>query len=633
VGISGQLGDYTLERELGRAVLGSVFLGTRRSENGDTQSVTILRVSGRVSPAEQLDLRRQSAILTRLQHPNIVHVTEVVNDGDGGVALIMPSISHVSLQQVLTKQRLTSEQTIMLLASIADALHTAHTYGVVHGYLAPANILLTSDGKPILSGLGMTLRAKGIGAYESILNYVDPDLVDGAHANPSTDQYALGVIGYQCLTGQTPFAASTALGVLRNADRGTHAKLEMSTYGPLATVLERAIERDASQRFEDLAAFMSALQTTNAATSQNYVDNASGPRNPLVIPNAAFPDVLIKATIVEPKRQKPTERIASTNARESTTQKPIVPPSTTPATANPAATSTESVTAEAVIPEPVLPESAVLDSPVHESATPNDVVNKRLAAARAIADEVMHASQRANVASSSNTTSAADTKSTETSANSAPLTNDVGKADNASEHVVARKPIETSDAPQMRLAGASPKTTAVVHASVVHGSTPKSSNTIKRKRQVLAGLTLVMLVGSGVSFASRRSDGLETIRSAGLPECDPSVTVGCVASVLRSGSGAVVTFGDGREHAFTIGLPTDDIRVNNWFCGDRATLALYRPSTGTIYYADGWPVDGVKPLVAADDTGILNARISVKDENGDGCADMALDANGKRTLK
>jgi hypothetical protein len=93
----------------------------------------------------------------------------------------------------------------------------------------------------------------------------------------------------------------------------------------------------------------------------------------------------------------------------------------------------------------------------------------------------------------------------------------------------------------------------------------------------------------------------------------------------------VLFAGDTEPTQYRIGERSDALRVSNFFCGETETLALYRPSTGVIYYFKNWPLDGEKSETVADATGILNAELGVSDINGDRCSDIALDVAGKRT--
>jgi hypothetical protein len=145
----------------------------------------------------------------------------------------------------------------------------------------------------------------------------------------------------------------------------------------------------------------------------------------------------------------------------------------------------------------------------------------------------------------------------------------------------------------------------------------------------------VLLCGVvGMTFLQRASASasLPAIAPAKLPECTADLTFQCVQSITRLVDGVKVSFADGTSSTFTVGRTTDIVRANNWFCGEHATLALYRPSTGVLYYASAWPSTETTPTtVFGDFTGIANANVSVSDYDNNGCADIALDKNGKRT--
>ncbi len=113
--------------------------------------------------------------------------------------------------------------------------------------------------------------------------------------------------------------------------------------------------------------------------------------------------------------------------------------------------------------------------------------------------------------------------------------------------------------------------------------------------------------------------------------CDPAVTAQCVESVVRTPDGMSITFkGDGQPTRFAVGKRTDALRVSNFFCGPNETLALYRPTTGTIYYFREWPLPGKKTEIRADATGVFNAAVVVSDYDNNGCGDIGLERGNER---
>jgi serine/threonine protein kinase len=158
-----------------------------------------------------------------------------------------------------------------------------------------------------------------------------------------------------------------------------------------------------------------------------------------------------------------------------------------------------------------------------------------------------------------------------------------------------------------------------------------------RRRAAIIGATVCFLALNaigGLVLRNRQSSQLSDPSPIGLPDCSQEDQPQCVRSFLRTPQGIEVTFGDQRVASYQVGERDDALRVANWLCGERATLALYRPRTGTIYFFDSWP-DGQTsaPIrVAADRTGITNATALLPaDRDGDGCADIALQTAKDRT--
>jgi serine/threonine protein kinase len=100
-------------------------------------------------------LRREGRLLARLDHPHIVPLLDVV-DCAAGVALVMEYAAGGSLAELLGQRRLTAGQLVHLAAPLADALAYAHSCGVVHADVSPANVLFTDDGRPLLADFGLS---------------------------------------------------------------------------------------------------------------------------------------------------------------------------------------------------------------------------------------------------------------------------------------------------------------------------------------------------------------------------------------------------------------------------------------------------------------------------------------------
>ena len=259
------VGDYELERQIGAGASGTVWRAHSRGPVARVVALKRLPVGG--GPGELDRLRREATLLTELDHPHIVRVLEVVHDGDG-IALAMQFAPGGSLDDLLAERaRLAPGEVVAVAAPLADALASAHRRGILHGDVKPANILFTSDGEPLLSDFGVARTLGGGRTSDHVsgtAEYVAPELLNGADPDPRADVYSLGVVCYQALAGQPPYAGPVPLAVVRAADAGRHLRLESLTHVPeaLAAVVERAMDRDPERRFASADDLARALRST-----------------------------------------------------------------------------------------------------------------------------------------------------------------------------------------------------------------------------------------------------------------------------------------------------------------------------------------------------------------------------------
>jgi len=160
--------------------------------------------------------RREAIAAASLNHPNIVAVHDVFEQ-DGRQAVVMQLVEGKSLRQVLdTQKRLSPELTCHIGSCVAAALDHAHDAGFIHRDVKPGNIMMTSDGRVLLTDFGI---AKGVHAPESDLTsdnimmgtakYLSPEQVRGKKLDGRADLYSLGLVLYECLAGRVPFLGET----------------------------------------------------------------------------------------------------------------------------------------------------------------------------------------------------------------------------------------------------------------------------------------------------------------------------------------------------------------------------------------------------------------------------------------
>lgn len=160
--------------------------------------------------------RREAIAAASLNHPNIVAVHDVFEQ-DGRQAVVMQLVEGKSLRQLLdTQKRLSPELTCHIGSCVAAALDHAHTAGFVHRDVKPGNIMITPDGRVLLTDFGI---AKGLQSAEADLTsdnimmgtakYLSPEQVRGKKLDGRADLYSLGLVLYECLAGRVPFLGET----------------------------------------------------------------------------------------------------------------------------------------------------------------------------------------------------------------------------------------------------------------------------------------------------------------------------------------------------------------------------------------------------------------------------------------
>ena len=165
-------------------------------------AVKWLRSTLATDPVVTERFRREAIAVARLSHANIVGVHDVFVH-DGRQAVVMQLVDGKSLRQLLdTQKRLGPELTIHIGAAIAGALDEAHRAGFVHRDVKPGNILVTSDGRVLLTDFGI---AKGLSPEDDLTSdnvmmgtakYLSPEQVRGRRLDGRADLYSLALVLY-----------------------------------------------------------------------------------------------------------------------------------------------------------------------------------------------------------------------------------------------------------------------------------------------------------------------------------------------------------------------------------------------------------------------------------------------------
>lgn len=269
-------GRYHLERQIARGGMAEVWLATDTFLTREV-AVKLLKPHLADDPVVTERFRREAVACAGLDHPNIVAVYDCF-EHNRRQAVVMQYVPGKSLREILDRrQRLGPELTTHIGASIAAGLDAAHRAGYVHRDVKPGNILLTPDGRCLLTDFGIAKALIATG--EDLTNdnimmgtakYLSPELVRGKPLDGRADLYGLGLVLYECLAGRVPFIgetdADTALARLQRepTDLG---RLRPSLSPQLIKVVHKLLARNPDHRFATGAETRSAL--ISAGTGQH----------------------------------------------------------------------------------------------------------------------------------------------------------------------------------------------------------------------------------------------------------------------------------------------------------------------------------------------------------------------------
>ncbi len=294
-----QIGRYPIECELGRGGCGIVYLGRDPKIERQVAIKTILMSEIRSNPngrtlRERLAREAQSA--GALSHPNIVTVYELGEDADV-TFIAMEFVDGPPLQILMDEGRLPLDKIAKYLRHTASALDFAHSKGIIHRDVKPANILITGSDEAkitdfgvakIVERAGMTTTGMAVGTP----SYMSPEQIMTKQLDGRSDQFSLAVIAFELLTGRKPFESDSLPGLIHqilSVEPPSAAEIDEKVGEPAASILRKALSKDPEGRYPKCADFAKALEEAmlgTVAPSLPVVPVAKPVEPPATIPAA-----------------------------------------------------------------------------------------------------------------------------------------------------------------------------------------------------------------------------------------------------------------------------------------------------------------------------------------------------------
>lgn len=249
-----------------------IVYGATDPEIGRTVAIKTIRLNELADESERTKLRdrlmREAQSAGVLSHPNIVTIFDVGREGDLAY-IAMEYVNGPTLDRMVRAEPPTGRLVLSILTETAAALDYAHGRGVIHRDIKPANIMIHDGRMAKITDFGVAKiqshQMTQAGSMIGTPNYMSPEQIQGHAVDGRSDQFSLGVIAYELLTGEKPFTAdsipSLAFKIVKAEPEAAH-RLNPTLDWPVDTVLKRGLAKDAKDRYATCTDFVLAL--TNA---------------------------------------------------------------------------------------------------------------------------------------------------------------------------------------------------------------------------------------------------------------------------------------------------------------------------------------------------------------------------------
>ena len=259
----GQGGQATAYKARDRRLSRLVVLKTLRAEQASSEDA-------------RRRFEREARLASALDHPHICAIFDV-GESNGLYFIVMPFIEGRTLKEVINKHPLELPGALSIAIQVSDAIASAHARGIVHRDIKPTNVVVGSDGqiKVLDFGLAKMLESEDeetpnldrsmtdLGVPYGTLGYGSPEQATGERVDHHTDIFSLGVVIYEMVTGQQPFAGRNRIEILHAVINDRPCPISDLVVNPpaeLQSLLDRAMAKRPKDRFPTMAAMRDELK-------------------------------------------------------------------------------------------------------------------------------------------------------------------------------------------------------------------------------------------------------------------------------------------------------------------------------------------------------------------------------------
>ena len=258
------IGPYEIRSALGSGGMGDVYLA-HDSRLGRDVAIKVLPAAYATDHDRLRRFEQEARAASALNHPAIVTVHDIGN-ANTHPFLCMELVKGETLRQLITQGPLPIRRVLSIAAQIADGLAKAHQAGIIHRDLKPENVMVTTDGFAKILDFGLAKLVEHAqhdadtvassltkpGTVLGTTAYMSPEQAMGREADARSDQFSLGAVLYELITGRRAFDAPTTVETLSAIvrDEVTPIRdLQPSAPAPVAWIIERCLQKDPNDRY------------------------------------------------------------------------------------------------------------------------------------------------------------------------------------------------------------------------------------------------------------------------------------------------------------------------------------------------------------------------------------------------
>jgi serine/threonine-protein kinase len=262
------ISHYKILSKLGEGGMGVVY----KAEDTKLKRIVALKF---LPPEQTRDKNAKARFMheaqaaSSLEHPNICSIHEIDETPDGRMFIVMPCYEGESLQEKIERGPLKLDETADIAIQVASGLSKAHEKGIVHRDIKPGNIFVTSDGLAKIVDFGLAklsgrTKLTRTGTAPGTLAYMSPEQLKGGDVDHRTDIWALGVVVYEMITGETPFRGdyeqAMSYSIINEAPKPVRT-VRPDVPVEMERLIEKTLSKNPKERYQKATELIDALQS------------------------------------------------------------------------------------------------------------------------------------------------------------------------------------------------------------------------------------------------------------------------------------------------------------------------------------------------------------------------------------